>query len=77
MSISVLIVDDHAVMAEGLRALIDAQPDLAVTGCVTDGRAALHHVVELLPDVVLCQVHFFGPFIDTAYGTGYRKTHPP
>lgn len=56
MSINVLIVDDHAVMAEGLRALIDAQADLAVTGCVTDGREALRHVVEQLPDVVVMDI---------------------
>ncbi len=56
MSINVLIVDDHAVMAEGLRALIDAQTDLAVTGCVADGRQALHCVTELLPDVVVMDI---------------------
>ena len=56
MTINVLIVDDHAVMAEGLRALIDAQADLAVTGCVTDGREAVRKVTELMPDVVVMDV---------------------
>lgn len=56
MTIHVLIVDDHAVMAEGLRALIDAQADLAVIGCVTDGREAVRKVTELMPDVVVMDV---------------------
>ncbi|MFP5506612.1 MAG: response regulator [Gammaproteobacteria bacterium] len=56
MSIGVLIVDDHAVMAEGLRYLIDAQPDLTVAGCITDGREAVRKVTELAPDVVVMDI---------------------
>ena len=56
MNIRVLIVDDHVVMAEGLRHLIEAQPDLVVVGCVTDGREALRKVVELRPDVVMMDI---------------------
>lgn len=56
MSIKVLIVDDHVVMAEGLRHLIDTQPDLVVVGCVADGRAALRTVLELIPDVVMMDI---------------------
>lgn len=56
MNINVLIVDDHAVMAEGLRYLVDAQPDLAVTACVHDGREAVRKVIELTPDVVVMDI---------------------
>lgn len=56
MNITVLIVDDHVVMAEGLRHLIEAQPDLVVVGCVSDGREALRKVVELRPDVVMMDI---------------------
>ena len=56
MRINVLIVDDHVVMAEGLRYLIDAQNDLAVVGCVNDGREALREVVERMPDVVVMDI---------------------
>jgi DNA-binding NarL/FixJ family response regulator len=56
MNIRVLIVDDHVVMAEGLRHLLEAQPDLVVVGCVTDGREALRRVVELRPDVVMMDI---------------------
>ena len=56
MTINVLIVDDHMVIAEGLRYLIDAQADLAVVGYVSDGREALHKVTELMPDVVVMDI---------------------
>lgn len=56
MNIRVLIVDDHVVMAEGLRHLIEAQPDLVVVGCVSDGREALRKAMELRPDVVLMDI---------------------
>lgn len=56
MNIRVLIVDDHVVMAEGLRHLIEAQPDLVVVGCATDGREALRKVVDLRPDVVIMDI---------------------
>lgn len=56
MTIRVLIVDDHAVMAEGLRSLIDAQDDLTVVDCVDNGREALCRVQELIPDVVVMDI---------------------
>lgn len=56
MCIRVLLVDDHVVMVEGLRALIEAQQDLAVVGCVTNGRDALQQIPELLPDVVVMDI---------------------
>lgn len=56
MTIRVLIVDDHAVMAEGLRSLIDAQHDLTVVDCVDNGREALYRVQEHMPDVVVMDI---------------------
>jgi DNA-binding NarL/FixJ family response regulator len=53
MSIKVLIVDDHGVVAEGLRYLVDAQPDMEVIAYAHDGREALRRSVETNPDVVL------------------------
>ena len=52
-SIRVLIVDDHVVVAEGLKHLVDAQPDLEVIACVEDGREAVRVARETRPDVVL------------------------
>lgn len=53
MSIKVLIADDHGVVAEGLRYLVDAQPDMEVIACAQDGREALRRSVETNPDVAL------------------------
>ena len=56
MAIRVLVVDDHSVMAEGLRYLIEAQEDLSVVGTVADGREALRKVEELQPEVVVMDI---------------------
>ncbi len=51
--IHILLVEDHRILREGLRAILDAQPDLAVVGEAEDGGKAIHQARELQPDVVL------------------------
>ncbi len=51
--IRVLIADDHGIVAEGLRRLVEAEPDMRVVGCVEDGREAVRLAREAVPDVVL------------------------
>ncbi len=51
--IRILIADDHGVVAEGLKHLIEAQADLQVVSMVGDGREAVRQARELAPDVVL------------------------
>jgi NarL family two-component system response regulator LiaR len=51
--ISVLIVDDHAVVRQGLRAFLGVQEDIELVGEATNGVEAVERVRELLPDVVL------------------------
>src|SRR5437762_14115561 len=53
MTIRILIADDHAIVAEGLKHLVEAQSDLEVVATVGDGRAAVHAARETEPDVVL------------------------
>jgi DNA-binding NarL/FixJ family response regulator len=53
VTIRILIADDHTVVAEGLRALIEAQPDMKVVGLAGDGREALKQTLETKPDVVV------------------------
>jgi two-component system, NarL family, response regulator NreC len=53
MSIRVLIVDDHAVVAEGLRFVVDAQSDMEVVACVEDSREAVDVAIKTEPDIVL------------------------
>lgn len=56
MNIRVLLVDDHKMMREGLRALLDGAPDIEVVGQAPDGRAALDLVRTLSPDVVVMDI---------------------
>ena len=51
--IRILIADDHAVVAEGLKHLIEAQADMQVVAIVGDGREAVRRTEELRPDVVI------------------------
>jgi DNA-binding NarL/FixJ family response regulator len=50
---SILLVDDHPIVIEGLKQLIDQQPDLRVCGELSDGRAALATVERLRPDLAV------------------------
>jgi len=51
--ISVLIVDDHPVVRQGLHSFLQLQDDLEIVGEAADGLEAVEKVDELLPDVVL------------------------
>jgi DNA-binding NarL/FixJ family response regulator len=51
--IRVLVVDDHAVVREGLRAFLELQPGITVAGEAGDGESALDIALRLRPDVVL------------------------
>jgi DNA-binding NarL/FixJ family response regulator len=52
----VLIADDHGIMREGLRCLIEKQPDWEVVGEAEDGQKAVQLAGELLPDIVIMDV---------------------
>lgn len=52
-NIRVLIADDHAVVREGLKGLINSEPDMMVVGEAVDGMEAVAKARELQPDVVL------------------------
>jgi DNA-binding NarL/FixJ family response regulator len=54
--ISVLLVDDQALVRSGFRLILDAQDDMEVVGEASDGRAAVEEAARLHPDVVLMDV---------------------
>ncbi|HEX6325208.1 MAG TPA: response regulator transcription factor [Jiangellaceae bacterium] len=78
MTISVLLVDDEELVLTGLRAIIDAQPDLEVVGEAADGAEVMPLVRRLRPDVVLMDVRM--PAIDGIQATRQligTMTEPP
>lgn len=56
MTIRVILVDDHPVVRAGLRAVLDAQPDVTVVGEAQTGEQALALLSERAADVVLCDL---------------------
>jgi DNA-binding NarL/FixJ family response regulator len=56
MTVSVLVVDDQAMVRAGFSAILDAQPDIRVLGQAADGAEAIAEARSLRPDVVLMDV---------------------
>ncbi len=55
--IRVLIADDHAYFRKGLRALLQAIPEVEVVGEAADGNEAIEQALALQPDVILMDIH--------------------
>jgi two-component system response regulator NreC len=55
-NIKVLIADDHTILRQGIKALLDNQAGIEVIGEAKDGREALALVERLLPDVILMDI---------------------
>lgn len=58
--IRILLADDHAVLRAGLKALLNAEADMAVVGEAGDGRTCVRLAAELQPDVVLLDINMPG-----------------
>lgn len=56
MSITVFLADDHAVVRDGLKLLLETQADIRVVGEATDGRQAVRQVAQLLPRVAIMDI---------------------
>jgi len=54
--IRILIADDHALMRNGLRGILDAEEDMEVVGEAEDGAQAVDEAVKLHPDVVIMDI---------------------
>ena len=55
-TIKVLIADDHPVVRQGFRALLETEPDITVVGEAENGRQALRLALDLLPNVTVLDV---------------------
>lgn len=55
--IRIVIADDHSVLRAGLRALLEAEPDIEVVGEAQDGVDCVGRAVELEPDVILLDIN--------------------
>jgi DNA-binding NarL/FixJ family response regulator len=56
MKVKVLIADDHQIVREGLRAMLEQEPWIEVVGEAEEGRTTLRLVRELAPDVIIMDV---------------------
>jgi DNA-binding NarL/FixJ family response regulator len=56
MSIKILLADDHAIIRQGLHALLEKEPQMEVVGEAEDGRKALCLAQELVPDIIVMDI---------------------
>lgn len=75
MNISVYIADDHTIVRDGLKVLLDEQPDIEVVGDAADGRETVRQVTELTPDVVLMDINM--PELNGVEATHQIMEHCP
>ena len=58
---TVLLVDDHPIVRQGLTQLINQEPDLAVCGHAADANSAFHAIATYRPDIVILDISLDGP----------------
>lgn len=73
--IRVVLADDHAVLRAGLRALLNAQPDIEVVGEAANGDEAIHQVETLKPNVVVMDLAM--PGLSGLEAIRYLSRHCP
>ncbi len=75
MAISVLLADDHQVVRQGIRMVLDLDPELEVVGEASNGEEALRQARRLRPDVVLMDLVM--PVMDGVKATGEIRRELP
>lgn len=74
-SIQVFIADDHLIVREGIKALLNTEADIEVIGDTGDGKSAVDEVARLKPDVVLMDLIM--PGMDGIEAIGHIKKNQP
>jgi NarL family two-component system response regulator LiaR len=75
MTIRIMLVDDHAVVRQGLKMFLNLDPDFEIVGEATDGNMALQLARQLQPDVVLMDLLM--PGMDGIEATGILRREMP
>ena len=71
--IRILLVDDHTMVRQGLRSVLETYPNIEIVGQAGDGETAIQMVAKLQPDVVLMDLNL--PKMDGIAATRYIKTN--
>ena len=77
MAIRIGLADDHAIVLEGLRALIDGEADMTVVGAATDGDAVAALVRQTTPDVLVLDYEMGGRRAPEVIAALRQQGHPP
>src|ERR1035438_4785924 len=56
-TLRILVADDHALVRQGLRTLLEARPGWAVCGEAVTGREAIEKARQLQPDIIVLDIH--------------------
>lgn len=73
--IKILIAEDHALVREGLKLILDRTPDMEVVGCASNGQEAVAMYNSTQPDVCLIDVHM--PIVDGVSAIDAIRTKNP
>jgi DNA-binding NarL/FixJ family response regulator len=75
MAIEVLLVDDHAILRDGLQMILEDNSDISVIGAATNGIEAIHKIDQLNPEVVIMDISM--PKMNGIEATQrIKKNHP-
>lgn len=56
MTIKILLIDDHLLLLEGLKAVLENEPSIHVVGTIADPSQLLEELLQLRPDVILMDI---------------------
>lgn len=74
-AIKVIIADDHEIFRDGLRLMLQKQPDIDLLGEAEDGKELIEKIKQLQPDVVITDVKM--PRMDGVHATKHISEHYP